>query len=485
MNHFLFELHKLSNAAADGFWIGREAVVALHRRENLSLPQTVKLKISTGQSQLYQHYPFTSWLQAEDGTDLEILEFTGPHQDRFIQIRLHENLLSKRIIFQTECGACPSLIGLSEDKRELSLLVTPVCLESGSPETCLGLAADPARQRLVVNQRRRRRKGAATDRHLRKFASDIQPVPRPTFVLGSYRSGTSALTWAIGQHPDIFSLEETSWLPHVAFAAQTAHKSAEFAARSANDIYDVSVREISRALAQAMHALIINNCRMLSLGGCALSTEAPTAPLPRTQVVGSRFAPKRQWVDGSPENANYAHILSEFYPEARFVGVLRDPVQVIESLLHFEALSGRKYGVEGAARIWETLTRATVEAALALGPDRMIVFPFDSVIDHPEACLDEIWELIDQPRFAPAARVFEQRINSSYGADKSGPKTETEIGSEHRHLIAGKDKIFKGLLAGTPVSALPWSQPLSPWGAASNDVISQILKIYRPIQTDP
>ena len=35
---------------------------------------------------------------------------------------------------------------------------------------------------------------------------------RPIFVIGSYRAATSALTWALGQHPNLFPLEETHFL---------------------------------------------------------------------------------------------------------------------------------------------------------------------------------------------------------------------------------------------------------------------------------
>jgi hypothetical protein len=34
----------------------------------------------------------------------------------------------------------------------------------------------------------------------------------PVFVIGSYRSGTSILTWSLGQHFNIFPLEETNWI---------------------------------------------------------------------------------------------------------------------------------------------------------------------------------------------------------------------------------------------------------------------------------
>src|SRR5256886_11509548 len=37
-------------------------------------------------------------------------------------------------------------------------------------------------------------------------------VNRPIFVVGSPRSGTSILTWCLGQHPNIFAVPESNWM---------------------------------------------------------------------------------------------------------------------------------------------------------------------------------------------------------------------------------------------------------------------------------
>jgi len=41
----------------------------------------------------------------------------------------------------------------------------------------------------------------------------VGQLPQPVFVVGMYRSGTSILTWALGQHPNLWALDETGWLP--------------------------------------------------------------------------------------------------------------------------------------------------------------------------------------------------------------------------------------------------------------------------------
>ena len=37
-------------------------------------------------------------------------------------------------------------------------------------------------------------------------------VNKPVFVVGSPRSGTSILTWCLGQHPNLFPVPESNWM---------------------------------------------------------------------------------------------------------------------------------------------------------------------------------------------------------------------------------------------------------------------------------
>ncbi|MEO7724865.1 MAG: sulfotransferase, partial [Chthoniobacterales bacterium] len=38
------------------------------------------------------------------------------------------------------------------------------------------------------------------------------PCRPPVFIVGSPRSGTSILTWCLGQHPNLLGLEESNWM---------------------------------------------------------------------------------------------------------------------------------------------------------------------------------------------------------------------------------------------------------------------------------
>ena len=43
--------------------------------------------------------------------------------------------------------------------------------------------------------------------------------PRPIFIIGAPRSGTSITTWVLGQHPNIQTMPETGWIASMGVAA--------------------------------------------------------------------------------------------------------------------------------------------------------------------------------------------------------------------------------------------------------------------------
>lgn len=46
----------------------------------------------------------------------------------------------------------------------------------------------------------------------------------PIFIVGSPRSGTSILTWCLGQHPNILGLEESNWMAQFALDVASAYR---------------------------------------------------------------------------------------------------------------------------------------------------------------------------------------------------------------------------------------------------------------------
>ena len=130
-------------------------------------------------------------------------------------------------------------------------------------------------------------------------------------------------------------------------------------------------------------------------------------------LVRNHDDPKHRWVDGTPLNAFYIAGLAKLFPQAKFLHVLRNPIDVIKSLVKFDRAGGIPRATETACGEWERHVRACLLAELALGPEKVLRIYFDSIQKAPREtlgrCLEFVGEQFEQTCLLPLAR----RINSS------------------------------------------------------------------------
>src|SRR5204863_12735 len=60
-------------------------------------------------------------------------------------------------------------------------------------------------------------------------SSAATPINKPIFVVGSPRSGTSILTWCLGQHPNIVPLPESGWIDRKSTRLNSSHVEISYA----------------------------------------------------------------------------------------------------------------------------------------------------------------------------------------------------------------------------------------------------------------
>ena len=91
-------------------------------------------------------------------------------------------------------------------------------------------------------------------------SSAAMPTKKPIFVVGSPRSGTSILTWCLGQHPNILVLPESGWMGD--FAIDLAIRYQIGAARGSRSILsamDIQREEFFAHFGQSINDLILNH----------------------------------------------------------------------------------------------------------------------------------------------------------------------------------------------------------------------------------
>jgi hypothetical protein len=220
---------------------------------------------------------------------------------------------------------------------------------------------------------------------------------KPLFIIGSPRSGTSVLAWALAQHSDFWTSGETDFLYHL-----FGHGGPEEAwALSSADggwltRHDVDRSEFMSSVGLGMNALITKRS-----GG-------------------------RRWVDQSPTYTAMATTIAELFPDALFAHILRDGRNVVQSMTTsgFRAPWAKDF-IE-ACRTWAWFVDRAVAFA-AQAPERCVTIPYDFLSESPEACFTGILEFLDaEYDEAPAEFIRTRRINSSYQPD--GPRSAAYLG---------------------------------------------------------
>jgi hypothetical protein len=234
-------------------------------------------------------------------------------------------------------------------------------------------------------------------------------INRPIFVVGSPRSGTSILTWCLGQHPNIFAVPESNWMGDFVVNAAIVHQVG--AARGHLSILsamDISLDELLANFGGTINDLILSHRPDLERTRAAIPTlpEFMRRPLP---------GPKMRWVDGTPEYSFYIYALRKLFPEALFIHVLRDVRDVVRSMLNLHRLAGVHLvaNEEEAYTYWLRTVKACMQAERAYGSDVVRRLAYNALIDHPESAIRSILDYVGESFDTQCLEPLSCQINSS------------------------------------------------------------------------
>src|SRR5213596_1212811 len=140
-------------------------------------------------------------------------------------------------------------------------------------------------------------------------------ISKPIFVVGSPRSGTSILTWCLGQHPNIFPVPESNWMGE--FALDVAKSYQVGAARGNLSI--LSAMEIAPAGFFANFGQSINNLILAHRSVLEQKRKPGATSTRRHAAVG----PHAGWVDETLEYSLHLCGLRNLSPDAPFIHIVR------------------------------------------------------------------------------------------------------------------------------------------------------------------
>lgn len=242
---------------------------------------------------------------------------------------------------------------------------------------------------------------------------------RPIFIIGAPRSGTSVLTWCLGQHSNIITVPETNWI--AALASQVEHfwqlgSGGGFTTSLSS--FRVTRPEFATSFGTAIDRLIRTSFEKRH-GHRRQRLRVTSRTARNLAWLRSADDPKTRWVDGTPANTGYAGELARLFPEARFVLLVRNPDNVLTSLVaspqfsaHWKTLS------EGVAYIYHT-ARAAYLTERALGPKQVLRVRFEDLIATPEREMRRILTFLDEPYEENCLAPLTKPINHSAPASKA------------------------------------------------------------------
>ena len=239
-----------------------------------------------------------------------------------------------------------------------------------------------------------------------------EQVNKPIFVVGSPRSGTSILTWCLGQHPNMFPVPESSWMGDLAVSIAIGYQiGAARGNRSILSGMDIREDELFAAVGESINELILRHRKDLER-----KRKEKRGPYPEASGVASATSEaKRRWVDGTPEYSFHICGLRKLFPDALFVHIFRDVRAVVRSMLNFHRVAGTHLvpNEEEAYRYWLRTVRGCIKGEQAYGPTVVYRIRYSDLIDNPEPAMRSLLNFLGEPYTAKCLDPLAQRINSS------------------------------------------------------------------------
>jgi hypothetical protein len=269
---------------------------------------------------------------------------------------------------------------------------------------------------------------------------------RPIFVVGSPRSGTSVLTWCLGQHPNIFPVPESNWMGNFALNIAASYQvGTSRGDRTILSAMDISRDEFFSNFGRSINDLILSHRSDLEK---------------KRKVTRLPSEPKTRWVDGTPEYSLHICALRKLFPEALFVHVLRDVRDVVRSMLNFHRVAGFSLvrNEQHAYKYWLRTVKACAQAERAYGSRVVHRLLYTALIENPEPVIHSLLEFVGEPYCARCLEPLSKRINSSnvptdFVADD--PATDLRIVEEATNFYSELQKT---------------SQPNNPSSAAADEM---------------
>lgn len=214
----------------------------------------------------------------------------------------------------------------------------------------------------------------------------VQLAEKPFFVVGNPRSGTTLLRFILSSHPRIYIPGETGFIPFLQ-------------------------RDVEAELSLADVQDILERIGQLNHAWDGMVDDVPifyqALPEPRlAHVLDVLYRQKIaehdavRWGDKTPSYVLYVPVLSEIFPTAQFVHLIRDGRDA--TLSAQKKWGARNWYMDNYYLIknWARCVEQGREAGRLLGSDRYLEVHYEALVQHPESTLEQLCAFLGEDFYA-------------------------------------------------------------------------------------
>lgn len=291
----------------------------------------------------------------------------------------------------------------------------------------------------------------------------VKLADSPVFICGSMKSGTTLLAHLLDAHPELLVMPGDSHFMNQLnnwergqfdeIASYWVHRIINPTGQEPFWFFD-KMEEPFRIFLAYLRYFLQNTEKEIFV--CVVMS---------FQAVNSIFSglpARKYWVEKTPHNELYAQKLGQMFPQAKFIHILRDPLENIASLRKLDEYREWESSALSHARDIKKLFRTAQKNREIVGNERYLIIKYEELTNAPSNFLNKVCEFLniafEQTLLTPTENGKPAVANSMFQSDRVKGKILNR-GQSKRYLKELSQKELQDVVTELYPEALAFDYP--------------------------